>query len=111
MAAALVNVGRDDESAAAVAIQLPPNCQSSETTTSEADNVVAGCVACHLKIAALADMEPMQRQHAQTLVNRCVECHLEIAMHTSDSDVTIADARNGSGTHLLASCLFVGSGG
>jgi len=111
MAAALVNVGRDDESVPAVAIQLPPNCQRTEATKSEADNVVAGCVACHLKMAALADMEPMQRQHAQTLVNRCVECHLEIAMHTTDSDVAIVDAGNGSESRLLASCLFGHSGG
>ena len=111
MAAALVNVGRDDESAPAVAIQLPPNCQRTEATTSDADNVIAGCVACHLKMAALADMEPMQRQHAQTLVNRCVECHLEIAMHTTDSDVAIANAGSRSESSLLASCLFGHSGG
>jgi hypothetical protein len=106
MAAALVNVGRDDESAAAVAIQLPPNCQRTEPTKSDADNVIAGCVACHLKMAALADMEPMHRQHAQTLVNRCVECHLEIAMHSTDTDVAISRTADPASHSLLANCLF-----
>jgi hypothetical protein len=73
---------------------------------SDADNVIAGCVACHLKMAALADMEPMHRQHAQTLVNRCVECHLEIAMHSTDTDVAISRTADPASHSLLANCLF-----
>lgn len=112
MAAALVNVGKDDDSAPAVTIQLPPNCQRTEATESDADNVVSGCVACHLKIESLASMEPMQRHNATALVQRCVQCHLDITMHMADTEVAISAPDDSSGPHgLLGHCLFGSASG
>lgn len=109
LAAALVNVGNHDESAAAVAITLPANCQRTEATESAADNVIAGCVACHLKMESLADMEPMQREHAQSLVQKCATCHLDMTVRPGEQ-IVLADAGDSS-QGLLSVCLFGHAGG
>ena len=109
LAAALVNVGSNDESNAAVAITLPANCQRTESTEAEADNVIAGCVACHLKMESLTDLDALQRRHAQSLVQKCAACHLDMAAEP-DTSVIIADA--GDTTQgVLTVCLFGHSGG
>ena len=107
MMAAMVNVdpdGRND----AVAISLPADCQRSTNTESSSDNVVAGCVACHLKAESLASLQPTQRTHARQLVQRCVSCHLDMTTDQYLAELT-------SSTHTtskaatpfqLASCLF-----
>lgn len=109
LAAALVNIGHDER--AAVSIQLPPDCQRTEETQAEADNVIAGCVACHLDVESLAEMKPVQRQHSQALVQKCVTCHLDIAAYLSDENVTVAENSPPATGRLLASCLFGRSGG
>ncbi|MDA1162805.1 MAG: hypothetical protein O3B13_06870 [Planctomycetota bacterium] len=75
--AAIVNVERSSRNDA-VAISLPENCQRTEATESTSDNVVAGCVACHLRAEALIALHPIQRTHARQLVQRCVNCHLDM---------------------------------
>lgn len=108
LAAALVNVGSNDGSNA-VAITLPPNCQRTESTEAEADNVIAGCVACHLKMESLAEMDTVQRRHAQSLVQKCATCHLDMAAEPATT-VMMADA--GDATQgVLSVCLFGHSGG
>lgn len=107
MMAAMVNIersGRND----AVAISLPSDCQRSTTTESSSDNVVAGCVACHLRTASLASLEPAQRVHARQLVQRCVSCHLDM---TTDQYMAELSRDTQTGTESepsfqLASCLF-----
>ncbi len=107
MMAAMVNVERADRNHA-VAISLPADCQRSATTESSADNVVAGCVACHLKAESLAELQPTQRTHARQLVQRCVSCHLDMTTDQYMAELS-ADAtgkQSSSPTFQLASCLF-----
>ena len=107
MMAAMVNIergGRND----AVAISLPADCQRSTTTESSSDNVVAGCVACHLRAESLADLEPAQRVHARQLVQRCVSCHLDLTTEQFLAEVSrkaITGAKS-EPNFQLASCLF-----
>ena len=107
MMAAMVNVERGSRNDA-VAISLPESCQRSVKTESTSDNVVAGCVACHLKATSLVDLQPAQRVHARQLVQRCVSCHLD--MTTDQFMVEAASAGHrvtGSPPSIeLASCLF-----
>ncbi|NQV26675.1 MAG: hypothetical protein HQ518_20165 [Rhodopirellula sp.] len=106
MMAAMVNVERGSRNAA-VTITLPESCQRSEATESTADNVVAGCVACHLRPVSLTELRPLQRKHAMQLVERCVSCHLDMT-----TDQHLAElAANGAVASTtppvqLASCLF-----
>ncbi len=110
--AAMVNVERGSRNDA-VAISLPADCQRSTTTESTSDNVVAGCVACHLNTESLASLQPTQRTHARQLVQRCVSCHLDmttdqyLAELTSDTHATSKAATS----FQLASCLFGRNGG
>jgi cytochrome c553 len=111
MVAAMVNVergGRND----AVAISLPADCQRSATTESSSDNVVAGCVACHLKAESLAALQPTQRTHARQLVQRCVSCHLD--MTTGEYLAELSNVAQGQPARAhnlqVAACLF-GRGG
>jgi len=104
--AAMVNVERGSRNDA-VAISLPADCQRSTTTESSSDNVVAGCVACHLRTASLADLEPAQRVHARQLVQRCVSCHLDLTTDQYLAELS-RDSQSGenSESFQLASCLF-----
>lgn len=110
--AAMVNVeraGRND----AVAISLPADCQRSATTESSADNVVAGCVACHLKAESLAELQPTQRTHARQLVQRCVSCHLDMTtdQYVADLSSDATGELKSAPSFQLASCLFGRNGG
>lgn len=111
MMAAMVNVergGRND----AVTIALPDDCQRSANTDSSSDNVVTGCVACHLNATSLADLRPVQRIHAKQLVQRCVSCHLN--MTTGEYLAEVSNVAHGQPVRAddlqLAACLF-GRGG
>ena len=107
MMAAMVNVERGSRSDA-VAISLPADCQRSTTTESSSDNVVAGCVACHLRAESLTDLEPAQRVHARQLVQRCVSCHLDMTTDQYLAELS-RDAQPGAEfepSFQLASCLF-----
>jgi hypothetical protein len=110
--AAMVNVERGSRNDA-VAISLPADCQRSSTTESSADNVVAGCVACHLNAQSFAELQPTQRVHARQLVQRCVSCHLDMttveyhAEHSTDTP----DGLTSPPPFQLASCLFGRSDG
>jgi len=112
MMAAMVNVergGRND----AVAITLPADCQRSSDTESASDNVVAGCVACHLNSESLASLQPTQRTHARQLVQRCVSCHLDMTTDQYLAELS-SDAHTTSEVSTpfqLASCLFGRNGG
>ncbi|MDG2359126.1 MAG: hypothetical protein P8M20_05680 [Planctomycetaceae bacterium] len=104
---AMVNIERGSRYDA-VTISLPADCQRSTTTESSSDNVVAGCVACHLRTASLADLEPAQRVHARQLVQRCVNCHLDLTTDQYLADLS-RDAQIGDKSRFslqLASCLF-----
>jgi len=112
MVAAMVNVergGRND----AVAISLPADCQRSTTTESSSDNVVAGCVACHLKAESLAALQPTQRTHARQLVQRCVSCHLDMTtdQYLAELSADINGELKSAPSFQLASCLFGRNGG
>ena len=105
--AAMVNIERGSRYDA-VTISLPADCQRSTTTESSSDNVVAGCVACHLRTASLADLEPAHRVHARQLVQRCVNCHLDLTTDQYLADLS-RDAQIGDKSRSsvqLASCLF-----
>ncbi|MGZ0170463.1 MAG: hypothetical protein ACKVHE_12965 [Planctomycetales bacterium] len=105
--AAMVNVERGSRNDA-VAISLPADCQRSSTTESSSDNVVAGCVACHLNAQSLAGLQPTQRAHARQLVQRCVSCHLDMTTDQYLAELS-RDAQSGSQSEPsfeLASCLF-----
>lgn len=112
MMAAMVNVersGRND----AVAITLPADCQRSANTESSSDNVVAGCVACHLNTESLASLQPTQRTHARQLVQRCVSCHLDMTTDQYLAELsadTTGDLKSAP-SFQLASCLFGRNGG
>lgn len=107
MMAAMVNVGRDSSSDS-VAISLPESCQRNESTGSTADNVVAGCVACHLKVESLSSLQPMQKSRATQLVQQCVNCHLEMTTDHYLAELTTALPVEAESTRTLhlASCLF-----
>lgn len=110
--AAMVNVERGAKNDA-VAISLPDNCQRSAATESSSDNVVAGCVACHLKAESLATIEPAQRAHARQLVQRCVSCHLDLTTDQYLAELS-RDAQPGAESEpsfQLASCLFARNDG
>jgi hypothetical protein len=112
MTAAMVNVergGRND----AVAISLPADCQRSSETESSSDNVIAGCVACHLNTESLATLQPTQKTHARRLVQRCVTCHLDMTTDQYLAELT-SDTHKASKLTTpfqLASCLFGRSSG
>lgn len=105
--AAMVNVERGSRNNA-VAISLPADCQRSTTTESSSDNVVAGCVACHLRAASLADLEPAQRVHARQLVQRCVSCHLDMTteQYLAELSADTTGELKSAPSFQLASCLF-----
>lgn len=112
MMAAMVNVersGRND----AVTIALPDDCQRSTNTDSSSDNVVAGCVACHLKAESLAGLQPTQRAHARQLVQRCVSCHLDMTtdQYLAELSADTTGELNSAPSFQLASCLFGRNGG
>ena len=112
MMAAMVNVehaGRND----AVAISLPADCQRSTTTESSTDNVVAGCVACHLRAESLTEIQPAQRAHARQLVQRCVSCHLDMTadQYLAEQATGTSGENTTAAAFQLASCLFGRSGG
>ena len=112
MMAAMVNVergGRND----AVAISLPADCQRSTNTESSSDNVVAGCVACHLKAESLAALQPTQRAHARQLVQRCVSCHLDMTtdQYVAELSADTTGELKSAPSFQLASCLFGRNGG
>jgi hypothetical protein len=105
--AAMVNVERGSRNDA-VAISLPENCQRSEATESTSDNVVAGCVACHLHVDSISELQPSQKKHAIQLVQRCVSCHLEMtaAQHLADLAPESATVSSSNDSLQLAACLF-----
>lgn len=112
MMAAMVNVeraGRND----AVAISLPDDCQRTANTESSSDNVVAGCVACHLRAESLAEIQPTQRVHARQLVHRCVNCHLDMTtdQYLTEQATDTTGERTTTAAFQLASCLFGRNGG
>jgi cytochrome c553 len=105
--AAMVNVERGSRNDA-VAISLPESCQRSEVTESTSDNVVAGCVACHLRVESLSELQPSQRKHATQLVQRCVSCHLDMTTVQHLAELAPESATASKSTHSLqlAACLF-----
>lgn len=107
MMAAMVNVGRNSQSNA-VAVSLPESCQRSEPTESTADNVLAGCVACHLKAESLASLQPQQQTRATQLVQRCVTCHLDMTTdhYLAELESTAPLAVESTSTLHLTTCLF-----
>lgn len=107
MMAAMVNVERGSRNDA-VAISLPDSCQRSEETESASDNVVAGCVACHLRVESLSELQPFQRKHATQLVQRCVSCHLDMTtvQHLAELAPESSTAKESTHSLQLAACLF-----
>lgn len=108
LSAAMVNVGRDDESNA-LAISLPADCQRSTPTEAGPDSVVAGCVACHLRMESLAGLPTVRKEHAQQLVQTCVQCHLDMTAsdrHVAELDSGVHGASGEQSPLQMASCLF-----
>ena len=105
--AAMVNVERGSRNHA-VTISLPEDCQRTEVTEATSDNVIAGCVACHLKAESLAELQPLRRTQAAQLVQRCVSCHLEMTtnQHLAELVSNSRTTLESDSSVQLASCLF-----
>lgn len=107
MMAAIVNVERGP-GRGTITVSLPENCLRNQTAETAPEQLIAGCVSCHLNSTSMSSLPTWQRSQATQLVQRCVSCHLEMSaeQHLAELHPASPASSPSNSSVQLASCLF-----